>query len=110
MKTLPEILRDAMLLLARDPDDRESVVVIARGQCLKSLDGQALRLLRSEAFQIRLWHDQDDTAENYMGHYRCEARSWLGAQWSSWREHRGLSRSASFDIDDVLATDWRISS
>lgn len=107
MKTLPEILRDVMLLLALDAD-RESVVVIVRGQCLKSLDGQALRLLRSEAFQIRLWHDQDDSADNYMGHYRCEARSWLGAQWSSWREQ--LPRGAAFDIDDVLATDWRISS
>lgn len=104
MKTLPEILHDAMLLLTLNKfdEDRESVV-IARGQCLKSLDGQALRLLRSEAFQIRLWYDQDDTAENYMGRYRCEARSWLGTQWSSWRAGR-------FDIDDVLATDWRISS
>lgn len=108
MKTLPEILRDAMLLLTLD-EDRESVVVIARGQYLKSLDGQALRLLRSEAFQMRLWYDQGDSADNYMGHYRREARSWLGAQWSIWREHRGWLGGAGFDIDDVLATDWRIS-
>ena len=106
MKTLPEILRDAMLLLDAVYDAREDVV-IARGQQLEAFEGQALRLLRSEAFQIRLWHDQGDSADNYMGCYRCESRSWLGAQWSSWREHRG---GVGFDIDDVLATDWRISS
>lgn len=107
MKSLPEILRDAILLLG---DDCEKDVVIARGRHLESLDGQALRLLQSEAFQIRLWYDRDDSASNYMGHYKCEARSWLGTQWSSWREHRGWLGGGGFDFDDVLATDWRISS
>lgn len=103
MKTLPEILRDALLLLdpaagLRSYDGRKSVV-IARGQH-EPLNG------RSEAFQIRLRYEVDmDLSE-----YRCEARSWLGEQWASWREHRGWLGGAGFDIRDVLATDWRIAS
>lgn len=93
MKTLPEILRDAILLL----DDGREYIVIARGHH-EPLDG------RSSAFQIRLRRDID------MGltRYRCEERSWLGEQWSSWREQRGWLGGSSFDISDVLATDWRI--
>jgi hypothetical protein len=103
-KTLPEILRDAMLLL----DDGREDIVIARGQQLEALDGQALRLLRSKAFQIRLWHDtRDDPSQSQ---YRCEARTWLGAQWSSWSAQCGWLGGAGFDIHDVLATDWRIAS
>ena len=96
MKTLPKILRDAMLLLA---EGRE-YVVIARGQQHAPLRPS------SEAFQIRLRHDVDVG----LYEYRYEARSWLGEQWSNWREHRGWLGGAGFDIDDVLATDWRISS
>ena len=96
MKTLPEILRDAMLLL----DEGRESVVIARGSQHEPLDG------RSKAFQIRVRCNVD------MGlfQYSCEARSWLGGQWSSWSVHHGWLGGAGFDIRDVLATDWRISS
>lgn len=96
MKTLPEILHDAMLLL----DGGRESVVIARGQRHEPLDG------RSEAFQIRLRHNVDMG----LSTYRCEARSWLGEQWSSWREQGHRLGGGSFDIDDVLATDWRSAS
>lgn len=94
MKTLPEILRDAMLLLNHGHER----VVIARGHSHthEPLDG------RSEAFQIRLHRDEA------VSEYTCEVRSWLGDQWSSWRDRRGLLSIGSFDISDVLATDWRI--
>lgn len=91
MKTLPEILRDVILLL----DDGHESVVIVRGDNAP-LDGY------SSAFQLKLHHEVDLSA------YRCEARSWLGEQWSIWKEWRGWLGGASFDIDDVLATDWRI--
>lgn len=107
MKTLPEILRDALLLLDLDRE-REREVVIARGQRLESLNGQALRLLLSDAFQLRLWHDTDDRGYTGLSQYRCEARSWLGEQWSIWREPHGWLGGGGFDIRDVLATDWRI--
>jgi hypothetical protein len=96
VKTLPDILRDAMLLLG---DGRENVV-IARGHAHEPLDG------RSSAFQIRL------LASTSFGliKYRCESRSWLGEQWSNWRVHHGWLGGASFDLDDVLATGWRIAS
>jgi len=103
VKTLPEILRDAMLLLELD-NDRENVV-IARGQQLKAFEGQPLRLLQCEAFQIRLWLERSDSADTDL--YRCEVRAWVGG-WSSWKEHRSWRDGASFDIHDVLATDWRI--
>ena len=93
MKTLPEILHDAILLL----DTGREHVVIVRGHH-EPLDG------RGEAFQVRLRRDVDTG----LSAYRCEARSWLGAQWSIWREHRGWLGGGGFDIDDVLATDWRI--
>lgn len=105
MKSLPEILRDAMLLLDDRDSDREDVV-IARGQQLASFDGQALRLLSSKAFQIRLRHDTRDDPD--QSQYRCESRTWLGAEWSSWSEQCGWLGGAGFDIRDVLATDWRI--
>lgn len=96
MKTLPEVIRDAMLLLG---GGRESVV-IARGQHGEPLGD------RSSAFQVRIRRD------GAMGVfiYRCEARCWLGGQWASWREEGHRLGGGSFDIDDVLATDWRISS
>ena len=95
MKTLPEILRDVMILL----DDRaREHVVIARGQQHEPLDG------RSSAYQIRLRHDVDMG----LSEYRCEARSWLGEQWSTWRDQRGWLGGGGFDVSDVLATDWRI--
>lgn len=94
MKTLPEILRDAMILL--DDHNRE-YVVIERGHHAP-LDG------RSATYQIRLRHDRDMG----LSEYRCEPRSWLGEQWSSWRERRGWLGGGSFDTSDVLATDWRI--
>ena len=146
MKTLLEIIRDAMLLL----DEGRESVVIARGQQHEPLDG------RSEAFQIRLRCSEVDTrlskvsivrqgqltglAGGFPGreitfigndditlspedaasvaanrfamptNYSCEARSWLGGQWSSWSVHHGWLGGAGFDIRDVLATDWRISS
>ena len=87
MKTLPEILRDVKVLL--DDRDREHVV-IARGDHAP-FDGS------HATYQLRIRHDD-----------RCEARSWLGAQWSSWREHCGWLGGGSFDTRDVLATDWRI--
>ena len=94
MKTLPEILRDVMILL----DDRtREYVVIERGHH-EPLDG------RSSAFQIRLWNAVDMG----LSEDRCEARSWLGAQWSSWRDYCGWLGGGSFDTSDVLATDWRI--
>jgi len=107
VKTLPEVLHDAMLLLG---DDRENVV-IARGQQHEPLDA------RSEAFQIRLSVATSIVGARRMGdepfsltRYSCEARSWLGEQWAHWRVHRGWLGGASFDLDDVLATDWRIAS
>jgi hypothetical protein len=93
VKTLPDILRDAMILLA--DDDRENVV-IARGHTLDLLD------VRSQAFQLRLQRDD----HGYVGETRC----WLGAQWSNWHVRQGWLGGAGFDIRDVLATDWRISS
>lgn len=94
MKTLPEILRDALLLL----DDGRENVVIARGHSHEPLNA------RSEAFQIRLRLDGDMG----LSEYRCEVRSWLGEQWSSWRDQRGWLGGGSFDTSDVLAIDWRI--
>jgi hypothetical protein len=96
VKTLPEVLRDAMLLLLGE--GREHVVIARGHDGHEPLDG------RGEAYQMRLRHDVD------LNQYRCEARSWLGEQWSSWREHRGWLGGAGFDIYDVLATDWRIAS
>ena len=94
MKTLPEVLRDAIILL----DDRaRKYVVIERGHH-EPLDGC------SATFQIRLRHDLDMG----LSEYRCETRSWLGGQWSSWGEHRGWLGRGGFDTSDVLATDWRI--
>ena len=94
MKTLPEVLRDVMILL---DDPRVERVVIARGDH-EPLDG------RSSTFQIGLRHDVDMG----LSEYRCEARSWLGKQWSTWREQRGWLGGGGFDVSDVLATDWRI--
>jgi len=96
MKPLPEILRDALLLL--DSDGRESVV-IARGQEQPPLDA------RSVTYQFRIRLDKD-----MYPIYRCETRGWLGEQWSNWTERGGWLRSGVFDVDDVLATDWRIAS
>lgn len=93
MKTLPEILRDVKLLL----DDGRAHVVIARGDH-EPLDA------RSAAFQLRLRRYDDMLPSEY----HCEAHSWLGAQWSIWREQVSWLGAASFDIRDVLATDWRI--
>jgi len=102
MKTLPEILRDAILLL----DEGREHVVIARGHAHEPLDG------RSQAWQIRLRRDPlvDLLDQRNMGlsEYRCETRGWLGEQWSSWHEQRGWLGGGSFDTSDVLATDWRI--
>ena len=105
MKTFPEILRDAMLLLHADHES----VVIARGRQIDALEGQALQLLRSKAFQLRLRYDGSDSDDEYLSHYKYEARCWLGVQWSNWHEHpHGWLGGAGFDIRDVLATDWRI--
>jgi hypothetical protein len=93
MKTLPEILRDAFLLL----DEGHEWVVIERGDH-EPLDG------RSSAWQLRLRYERD------MGLTRCccSTRGWLGEQWSSWQDRRGWLGGGSFDTSDVLATDWRI--
>jgi hypothetical protein len=99
MKALPEILRDAIILLnekrayrerygLKDVDQR---VVIGRG------DSGPLNGRTYDAFQIRLC--LEGPVE-----YKCESRVWEGAQWSKWREYGG----AAFNIRDVLATDWRI--
>ncbi len=96
MKTLPEILRDVILLL----DNGREHVVIARGHNEPS-DG------RDQAYQIRLRREEIVTR---VCKYTCEVRSWLGRQWSSWSVHHGWLGGASFAIDDVLATDWRIAS
>jgi len=93
MKTLPEILRDALLLLN---DVRREHVVIARGHTHDPLDS------RSVVYQMRVRRE-----EGYP-HYSGETRSWLGRSWSDWREHIGWLGGPSFDISDVLATDWRI--
>lgn len=93
MKTLPDILRDAMLLL----DDGRDGVVIARGH-------EEPLTPRLSAFQIRL---QVSSSFGFPK-YRCQSRSWLGEQWSTWRVHHGWLGGASFDLADVLATDWRI--
>jgi hypothetical protein len=93
MKTLSEILRDAKLLL----DSGRENVVIARGND-EPLD------CRSQAYKIKLRHDVDTV----LSVYRCETSSWLGEQWSNWTERGGWLGGAAFDIDDVLATDWRI--
>ena len=94
-KTLPEILRDAILLL---DEGRESVVIARGGH--EPLDG------RSSAHQIRLRHEADPP----LSAYKCETRGWLGRQWSSWHERDGWLGGGGFDIADVLASDWRISS
>lgn len=94
MKGLPEILGDVMTLFV---DQRVECVVIARGD-YDPLDD------RSAAFQIRLHHDADMSLSEYL----CEARSWLGAQWSTWHKYRGWLGGWVFDIKDVLAIDWRI--
>jgi hypothetical protein len=96
MKPLPEILRDAMLLLDNGQED----VVIARGHTHEQLDG------RSSVFQIRLQASPSFGVPNY----RCQSRSWLGEQWSPWRVHHGWLGGASFDLADVIAIDWRIAS
>ncbi len=106
VKTLPEILRDAILLLEFDID-RENVV-IARGQQLEAFEGQALRLLQCEAFQIRLWRETSDSADTDL--FRSEARMWFSGGWSAWKKCHSWRDGASFDISDVLATDWRIAS
>jgi len=90
VKTLPDVLHEAMRLI----DDHHESVVIERGQSHEPLDG------RSEAFQLRL--------DRGSSQYTCEMRSWLGARWSSWREHHGWLGGPGFDIRDVLADDWRI--
>ena len=95
-KSLPEILRDAMLLL----DDGCESVVIARGSH-EPLDGY------SSAYQIRL---RRHVFNERLSEYRGEARSWLGGQWASWGVNHGWLGGAAFDISDVLATDWRITS
>ena len=92
MTTLPEILRDVQLLLA---DERREYVVIARG------DGEPLDD-RSSAYQLRVWR------ETMYPKLSCEARSWLGGQWSQWRETHGWLGGCGFDTSDVLAVDWRI--
>ena len=93
MKTLPEVLREAIALL----DTSRARVIIERGN-LEPLDA------RSEAFQIclqkfRYWSEPE---------YKSEARSWLGEQWGPWRPYDGWLGGAGFDLRDVLATDWRI--
>lgn len=90
MKTLHEILHDAMILLG---DPRVLHVEIARGDH-EPLDGY------SSAYQIRLHRD--------VYRIRCETRAWLGGQWDRWREYRGWLGGGGVDIADVLATDWRI--
>lgn len=100
MKTLPDILRDAMLLLDTKSDDakRNVGVLIARGH-------QEPLEVRSQAFQITLFVETLEGARTCIG---SKSRGWLGAQWSSWHEHRGWLGGASFDLADVLAADWRI--
>jgi hypothetical protein len=93
MKALPAILHDVMILFA---DSCIASVVIARGDH-EPLDE------RCSAYQIRL----RPPMHVGMG-LLCEARSWLGGQWDKWREHRGPLGGGGFDIEDVLATDWRI--
>ena len=100
MKTLPDILRDAMLLLEDDSYGRENVV-IARGHAHELLDD------RSRAFQIRLQPDDVD-GYGFVGGFVGETRAWLGAQWSEWRIQQGWLGGIGFDIADVLAADWRI--
>ena len=91
MKALPEILHDVRILLS---DPRVLWVEIERGDH-EPLDA------RSSAFQFRLYLDANMKV-------LCRARSWLGGQWGIWREHRGWLGGGSFDVRDVLATDWRI--
>ena len=87
--TLFDIIRHAQVFL----NTGSKYVVIARGQTDDLGPG-------SQAYQIRLHRE---------GPYiLCDARGWLGEQWSDWRDRRGWLGSAGFDIDDVLATDWRI--
>ncbi len=95
--TLTDILGVAARLLGTAQRDH---VVIERGHTHAPLDG------RSSVFQLRLRHDVDIG----LSEYRCEARSWLGGHWSDWREQRGWLGGGGFDISDVIATDWRISS
>ena len=92
--TLPEILSQAIRLLGEGRDR----VVIARGDTDEHLNGHC------QVFQMRLRRDSDMG----LSAYRCEARSWLGEQWSSWTERRGWLGGGGFDIDDVLAIDWRL--
>jgi len=99
MKTLTEVLRDALILLG---DEARDHVVIARGHQDEPLGP------RSQAFQIRLHRDHDYVWGAARPVHRCETRRWLIEEWSSWSESRGWLGGAGFDIDDVLATDWRV--
>ena len=102
MKTLSEIVRDAILLLDAVNETRGSeaavCVVIARGHHAP-IDASA------SAYQIRLRRDVDRAGVVF---YRGETRSWLGRQWASWQNRQGWLGNASFDVADLLATDWRI--
>lgn len=93
MKALPAILNDVMILLT-DPHVARARVTITRGDH-EPLDE------RCSTFQLRLSLDDERDL-------LCEARSWLGGQWSSWHKNQGWLGGGGFDVRDVLATDWRI--
>lgn len=92
-----------MLLLELDTDRED--VVIARGQQFGDHEGPPLLILLCKDSQIRLWIRRKDSTDTDL--YRCEPRTWLCGGWSPWREHRSGRDGASFNIHDVLATDWR---
>ena len=96
MKGFPEIIRDAMILL----DQGVERVVIARGDSENPLQA------RHSAFQFRLRRVTGLPAR--LNLCAGESRSWLGEQWSDWRERIGWLGGLGVDLDDVLASDWRI--
>jgi hypothetical protein len=96
--TLIEVLHEVLPRLIAGQEQ----IVIARGDAHEPLDGG------NQAFQFRLRRNQIDDHYTWHGDPRCETRSWLGGQWSEWRERYGWLGGPGFDIRDVLATDWRI--
>lgn len=92
--TLPEVLHEVTRLLS----EQHGSVTIARGH-------QAPLDAYSSSFQLKITAYLEEYGITWT---QCEARSWLGGQWSTWRAHRGWLSNIGFDFHDVLATDWRV--
>jgi hypothetical protein len=85
--TLHDVLHEVLRHLELRP---LTDVTIERGDDTTKPDG------RSEIRQLRF--GLDETVLTY------EYRWWMGEQWARWLTAGGIS----FELRDVLATDWRI--